>query len=118
MFNIPKLPKKHYDSSKTEVLVVQLRTKLLGQIERQAEQLGYSTHELIGLVLDQFIFAMEKRTQLVEHKSVYLIGKSKPVSLRLNKSLIEALKKKKDSLQLKPSMRSLVEFALDYYLSF
>jgi len=114
MFNIPK---RNYNSGKqTTVMAVRLPAKMRKAMARQSKELGLSQNELMSMVLDQFIAALEGRKSLVTSKGTHEEGELDTVTIRLDRTLLEAIDKRKVDHSPKLSRTQIVTLAFDYYL--
>ena len=114
-FNIPK---KHFTSKEDDKgVIVKMPGDMLKALEAHQKALGWKLTALIDMILDQFFASIEGRSRLPDHEYGYDGGERRAVSLRLDKSLYNAIESWSKKSSAKPKISQLIFLAIDVYLS-
>lgn len=114
-FNIPK---KHFTSDEEDkVVVVKMPQDMLKALKMREKASGWKLTALVDLILDQFFASIEDRSRLPDHEYGYDGGERQTVSLRLDRSLYNAIEKWSTKSSAKPKISQLIFLAIDVYLS-
>lgn len=110
-FNIPK---RHYASGDTTPFRCHIPEKTWEALEKRSESLGWTTNQLVGLVLDQFFHAIKSQSRLPERQIHHFFDDRQGFSIRIDKSLSEELTKWSKKAQTQKT--KLILLAFDFYL--
>lgn len=114
-FNIPK---KHFKSEADDkVVVVKMPKDMVKALEARAKALNWKFTALADMILDQFFSSIEDRSRLPDHEYGYDGGERQTVSLRLDRSLYNAIERWTTKSSAKPKISQLIFLAIDVYLS-
>jgi len=111
-FNIPR---KHFFSDDTQGMIINMPSSMSRELKSRSKAYGWSTAQLIDLVLDQYLYALAGRTSLPEHTYRFDGGSKEKVSLRLDKAVYKQIEKWSE--RTKHKLSQIVILALDTYLS-